>query len=150
VGEEFGFRGDGEREVWEDRSGQGGRGDDSYGGFNDRRREVLDGDVGEGNSFDNFFELEVDVGVLMFGGRRVLKLGAYYVSLLGGDIGEDVKEIGRGDGGGRGAGAVFITARSKAVTAWTWVVPGVVGAIQVILDNLVGGGDIDLVSVVDL
>jgi hypothetical protein len=57
VGEELGFWGDGERKVGEDRSGQGGGGDDGNGGFNDGRREVFDGDVGEGDSLDNFFEL---------------------------------------------------------------------------------------------
>jgi hypothetical protein len=82
VGEELGFRGDGERKVGEDGSGWGGGGDDSDGSFNDGWREILEGDVGEGDSFDNFFELEMDVGVLMFGGRGVLKLRAYYVSLL--------------------------------------------------------------------
>jgi hypothetical protein len=82
VGEELGFRGDGERKVGEDGSGRGRRGDDSDWGFNDGRREILEGDVSEGDSFDNFFELEMDIGVLMFGGWGVLKLRAYYVSLL--------------------------------------------------------------------
>jgi hypothetical protein len=45
---------------------------------------------------DDFFKLEVDVGILIFGGQGILKLGAYYVSLLGGDIGEDVEEVGQG------------------------------------------------------
>ena len=30
-----------------------------------------------------------------------------------------------------------------------WVVPGVAGAVEEILDNLVGGGDVDLIDVVD-
>ena len=30
-----------------------------------------------------------------------------------------------------------------------WVVPGVVGAVEELLDNLVGGGDVDLINVVD-
>ena len=30
-----------------------------------------------------------------------------------------------------------------------WIVPGVVGAVEEILDNLVGGGDVDLINVVD-
>jgi hypothetical protein len=93
----------------------------------------------------------VDVLVLVFEGRGILKLGVYNVSLLGGDVGKDVKEVGwGGDNGGRGAGAVFVTARGEAVTSWTWVVPGIVGAIQVVLDDLVGGDDVDLVCVVDL
>jgi hypothetical protein len=51
----------------------------------------------------------MDVGVLLFEGWRVLKLGAYDISLLGGNIGEDVKEVGQGgDDGGWGQGAVGI------------------------------------------
>jgi hypothetical protein len=96
VRKKLGFRGDGEWEVGEDRSGQGRRGDDGDGCFNDGRWEVFDGDVGEGDSFDNFLELLVDVLVLVFGGRGVLELRAYYVSLFGGDVGKDVEEVGRG------------------------------------------------------
>jgi hypothetical protein len=151
VREELGFRCDGERKIGEDRSGRGRGGDDSDGGFNDGRREVLEGDVGEGNSFNNFFKLEVDVGVLVFGGRGVLKLRAYYVSLLGGDVGKDVEKIGQGgDDGGWGAGAISVTARGEVVATWAGVVPGVVGTVQVLLDDLVGGGDVNLVGVVDL
>jgi hypothetical protein len=149
--EEFGFRGDGEWEVGENRSGRGGGGDDGDGSFNNGQQKILKWDVGEGNLFNNFFELEVDVCILMFRGRRVLKLRAYDISLFGGDIGEDVEEVGQGgDDGGRGAGAICIKARGEAVTTWAWVVPGVVGTIQVFLDDLVGGGDVDLVGVVDL
>jgi hypothetical protein len=39
----------------------------------------------------------VDVGILVFGGWRVLKLWAYYVSLFGGNVSKDVKEVGQGD-----------------------------------------------------
>jgi hypothetical protein len=151
VGEELGFRGDGEREVGENGSGRGGGGDNSDGGFNNGRREILEGDVSEGDLLDNFFELEVDVGVLMFGGQGILKLRAYYVSLLGGDVGEDVEEIGQGgDDGGRGARAVLVAVRGEVVTTWAGVIPGIVGAIQVVLDDLIGGGDVDLINVVDL
>ena len=38
-------------------------------------------------------------------------------------------------GGGRGVGG--------------WIVPGVVGAVEEFLNNLVGGGDVDLIDVVD-
>jgi hypothetical protein len=149
--EELGFWGNREWEVGEDRSGWGGGSDDGDRGFNDGQREILEGDVGEGDSFDNFFELEVDVGVLMFRGQGVLKLGAYDVSLFGGDIGKDVKEVGQGgDDGGQGAGAVFVAACSEAVTTWARVIPGVMGAIQVVLNDLVSGGDVNLVGVVDL
>ena len=47
-------------------------------------------------------------------------------------------------------GAIRVAVCGEVVTSWTRVIPGVVGAIQVVLDNLVGGGDVDLVSVVDL
>jgi hypothetical protein len=93
----------------------------------------------------------VDVLVLVFGGQRVLKLRAYDVSLFSSDVGKDVEEVGRGsDDGGRGAGAVCVAACGEAVTSWTGVVPGVVGTIQVVLDDLVGSGDVDLIGVVDL
>jgi hypothetical protein len=36
------------------------------------------------------------------------------------------------------------------ITTWAGVVPGVVGTIEVVLDDLVGSGDVDLVGVVDL
>ena len=67
---------DREGEFLEDRSGWGGRGDDGDGGFDNGRREILDGDVRKGDTFDNFFELEVDVGVLCFIGSGVLELRA--------------------------------------------------------------------------
>jgi hypothetical protein len=43
---------------------------------------------------NDFFELKVDIGILVFGGQRVLKLRAYNVSLFGGNVGEDVEEVG--------------------------------------------------------
>jgi hypothetical protein len=93
----------------------------------------------------------VDVHILVFGGRGVLKLWAYDVSLLGGDVGDDVKEVGQGgNDGGWGLGAVDVTVLGEMITSWAGVVLGIVGAIKVVLDNLVGGGDVDLISVVDL
>jgi hypothetical protein len=78
-------------------------------------------------------------------------LGACNVSLLGSDIGEDVKEVGQGcDDGGWGQGAIDIEVCGRAVTTWAGIVPDVVRTIEVVLDNLVGGGDIDLISVVNL
>ena len=65
-----------EGEFLKDRSGWGGRGDDSDGGFDNRRREVLNGNLREWDTVDNFFELKVDVGILSFVGRRVLELWA--------------------------------------------------------------------------
>jgi hypothetical protein len=72
----------------------------------------------------------VDVRILVLEGRGVLKLGAYDVSLLGGDISKDVEEVGwGGDDGGRGSGAVDVEACSGAFTTWAGVIPGVVGTI---------------------
>jgi hypothetical protein len=93
----------------------------------------------------------VDISILLFGDQGVLKLGAYNVSLLDGDIGEDVEEVGQGgDDGGWKQGAIGIEVRGRVIATWARVIPGVVGAIQVLLDDLVGGSDIDLVGVVDL
>jgi hypothetical protein len=151
VGEELSFRGDGEREVGEDRSGQGEGGDDSNWCFSDGRQEVFYWDVSEGDSLDDFLELEMDVFVLIFRGQGVLELRAYDVSLLGGNVGEDVKEVRwGGDDGGRGAGAIVVAACDETITTWAGIVPGVVGAIKVVLDNLVGSGNVYLISVVDL
>jgi hypothetical protein len=147
----LGSWGDREWEVGKDRSGWSRGGDDGDGGFSDRWQEVFNGDISKGDSFDNFFELVVDVSVLLFGDRRVLKLGAYNVSLLDGDIGEDVEEVGQGgDDGGRERGAIGVKVHGGVIATWARVIPGIVGAIQVLLDDLVGGGDIDLVGVVDL
>ena len=79
VGEELVLgveRDDREGEFLKSRGGWGGRGDDGDGCFNDGRREVFDRDVREWNALDNFFELEVDVGVLCFDCGGVLKLWA--------------------------------------------------------------------------
>ena len=80
-----------------------------------------------------------------------------------GELSKDVEEVGRGDrwvgkdegrGGdrnwrernGRGWAAAGMGVR-RGVGGW--VIPGVVGAVEEILDNLVGGGDVDLIDVVD-
>jgi hypothetical protein len=117
--EELGFRGDGEWEVEEDRSGWGRRGNDGNGGFNDGWRKVLDGDIGEGDSLDNFFKLKMDVCVLMLGDQGVLKLGAYDVSLFSGDVGEDMEEVGQcGNDGGRGMGTVDVDVGGGMIATW--------------------------------
>jgi hypothetical protein len=150
VGEELGFRGDREWEVGENGSRWGRGGDDSDGCFSDRWWEVFDEDVGERDMLDDFFELKVDVGILVFRGRGILKLRAYYVSLFGGNIGEDVEEVGQGSDKGQRQGAIGIEARGRAITSWTGVISGVVRTVKVVLDDLVGSGDVDLVGVVDL
>jgi hypothetical protein len=150
VREEVGFRGKREWEVGEDRSGWGRRGDDSNEGFSNGWQEVFNGDVSKQNMLNNFFELEVDIGILLFGGQGVLKLGAYNVSLLGGDISEDMEEVGWGYDGGWGWGAVGIRTQGRAITTWAGIVPGVVGTIEVVLDDLVGSSNVDLIGVVNL
>jgi hypothetical protein len=149
--EELGFWGDREREIGEDRSGWSGQGDNGNGGFNDRWWEVLDGDIGKGDSLNDFFKLEVDVGILVFGGWGILKLRAYYISLLGSDVSKEVEEVGQGgDNGGWRQGTVGIEACGRAVTTWAGIVPGVMRTVKVVLDDLVGGDDVNLVGVVDL
>ena len=50
-------RDDRKRELPEDRSGRGGQGDDSNGGFDDGGWKVLNRDVREGDTVDYFFKL---------------------------------------------------------------------------------------------
>jgi hypothetical protein len=151
VGEELGFWGDREQEVGEDGSRWGRRGNDGDRGFSNRQWEVFNGDVSKRDALDDLFKLMVDVGVLMFWGWGVLKLRAYYVSLLGGDVGKDVEEVGQsGDDGGWGWGAVGIDACSRVITTWAGVIPGVMGTIEIVLDDLVGSDDVDLVDIVNL
>jgi hypothetical protein len=102
VREELGFWGKREREDREDGSGWGGRGNDGNRGFSDGWQEVLYWDVGKRDLLDDFFELQVDIGILVLRGQGILKLGAYNVSLLGSDVGEDVEKVGQGDDRGWG------------------------------------------------
>ena len=72
-----------------------------------------------------------------------------------GDVGEDVEEVGRGvdaiDGDeGRGGGNAVTFASGARAIKRAGVVPSVVGTIEEVLDNLVGGGDVELVNVVKL
>ena len=79
MGEEFvlGVEGDDrEGEFLRDGSGWGGRGDDGDGCLDDSGREVLNWDVREWDAVNDFFKLKMDVGVLCFAGRGVLKLRA--------------------------------------------------------------------------
>jgi hypothetical protein len=92
----------------------------------------------------------VDIGILVFGGQGILKLGAYNVSLLSGDIGKDVEEVGQGGNRGWGQRAVGIKMRGDMITTWAEVVLGVVRTIKVVLNDLVGSGNINLVNVVNL
>jgi hypothetical protein len=150
VGEEFGFWGNRKWEERENRSGWGGGGDNGDEGFNNGWQEVFYRDVGKWDALNNFLKLKVDIGVLVFRGQGVLKLRAYYISLLSSDVSEDVKKVGQGCDGGWGWGAIGIEAHGGVITTWAQVVPGVVGTIKIVLDDLVGSGDVNLVSVVDL
>jgi hypothetical protein len=151
VGEELSFWGDREREVGKDRGRWGRGGNNSDGGFNDGQREILDRDVSERDLLNGFFELIVDICVLVLSGQGVLELRAYNVSLFRGDGGEDVEEVGwGGDNGGQGTGAIGVGVCGRVITTWAWIILGVVRTIEVVLDDLVGGGDIDLVGIVDL
>ena len=152
----------------------GRRRDDSNGGSSDRRQEVFYWDVRKWDALDYFLKLLVDVGVL---GLRVgvLKLTTREVVLLGGDVGEYFEEIGwssdkdRGGGGdwddrrqvddkwGKEGGRTDGRIREDRDSEWggrvavgAWIIPSVVGAIEEILDNLVGGSDVYLVDIVNL
>ena len=116
----------------------------------------------------------MDVCILWFG-VRVLKLRTREVVLLGGDVGEYFEEIGQGsnkNGGsggdgddgqqiddewgeedGRADGRVREDRDGEAcggVTIWARIVPGIVWAIEEVLNDLVGGSNIYLVNIVNL
>ena len=66
-----------------------------------------------------------------------------------------MEEVGRGvdaiDGDkGRGGGNAVTFASGAGAIERAGVVPGVVGTVEEVLDDLVGGGDVELVSVVKL
>ena len=74
---------------------------------------------------------------------------------MGGDVGEDVEEIGRGvntidSDEGRGGGNAVTFASGAGAIEGTWVIPGVVRTVEKVLDDLVGGGDVELISVIKL
>jgi hypothetical protein len=152
VGEELSFWGNGEWEVGEDRSGRSRGCNNGDGSFSNGWQEVLYRDVSKWDMLNNFLKLEVDMGILIFRGQGILKLGAYNVSLLGSDVGKNVEEVGRGGNDrGWGQGAIDIEVHSRVIiTPWAGVIPGIVGTIKIVLDDLIGGGDVDLIGVVDL
>ena len=71
------------------------------------------------------------------------------------DVGEDVEEVGRGvdtidsDEGRGGGNAVTFTSGAGAIKG-AWVIPSVVRTVEEVLDHLVGGGDVELISVIKL
>ena len=94
----------GEDEEWKGMAGRSRRGR-RWGSGNrsgdNRQREVLNWDVCKRDSLNDFLETLVDVDVL--GLRvRILELGTNNVVLLGGNVGENLKEIGWGDSKGGG------------------------------------------------
>ena len=75
VGEELVLsveRDNGEGELLEDGSGRGGRGNSGDRDFDNRGWEILNRDVCEWDTIDNFLKLKVDVSVLCFIGGGVL------------------------------------------------------------------------------
>jgi hypothetical protein len=157
VGKEFGFVKARKRKDREDGSRWGWRGNSGNRCSGNGQWEVLDGDVGKQNVLDDFFKLDMCIHVLILGGSGILELGAYYISLLGSDISKDVKEVGQDDSrvgkdgsGDEGQGAVCVEMRDRMITVQAGVIPGVVGTIKEVLNNLVGGSDVLLVDVVNL
>jgi hypothetical protein len=96
MGKEFGFRVEWEWKDWENGSRWGRGGDDSNRGFSNGWWEVFYEDVSKQDMLDNFFELDIYVDILVFGGQGVLKLRAYNVSLLCSDVGKNVEEVRQG------------------------------------------------------
>ena len=74
---------------------------------------------------------------------------------MGSDVSEDVKEVRRGvdaidsDEGRGGGNAVTFTSRAGAIER-AWVIPSVVRTVEEVLDHLTGGGNVQLVDVVNL
>ena len=66
-----------------------------------------------------------------------------------------MEEVGRGvdaidsDEWGGGGNAVTFTSGAGAIEG-AGVVPGIVGTVEEVLDDLVGGGDVELISVIKL
>ena len=174
VGEKVRFWEDREAEDATRGSRRGRRRDDSDRGGNDRQREVFYWDIRKWDTLDYFLKLLVDVGILGLW-VRVFKLRTREVVLLGGNIGEYFKEVGQGSDKDRGGGGDRDDGRQindewgkkggwadrgvredgdsewgRHVAVGTWIIPSVVGAIEEILNNLVGGGNVDLINVINL
>ena len=65
-----------------------------------------------------------------------------------------MEEVGWGvdviDNKGRGGGNAETFASGVGAIEGAWVIPGIVGTIEEVLDDLVGSGDVELISVVKL
>ena len=74
---------------------------------------------------------------------------------MSGNVGKDVEEVRGGvdaidsDKGQGGRNTVTFASGAGAIKR-AGVIPGVVGTVEKVLDNLVGGGDVELVNVVKL
>ena len=73
---------------------------------------------------------------------------------MGSNISKDVEEVGQGvnvinNKERHGGNTIMFTSRTGAVTG-AGVVPGVVGTVEEVLNNLVGSADVELVNVVKL
>ena len=74
---------------------------------------------------------------------------------MGGNVGEDVEEVGRGvdtidsDERRGGRNAITFVCWAGAIKG-AWVIPGVVGTVEEVLDHLVGGGNVELINVIKL
>ena len=95
IGEEVGFWKDWEAKGMTRGSRQGWGRDDSDRGNNDGWWEVFNRDVSKRDALDNFFKALVDVSVLRLG-VGILKLRTREIVLLGGDVGENLEEVGWG------------------------------------------------------
>ena len=74
---------------------------------------------------------------------------------MGGDIGEDVEEIGWGvdaidSDEGRGRGNAVTFASGAGAIEGAWVIPGVVGTVKEVLDDLVGSSNVELINIIKL
>ena len=74
---------------------------------------------------------------------------------MGSYVSEDVEEVGQGvdaiDSNERrgGGNAVMFAIRAGTIKG-AGIVPGVVGTVKKVLDDLVGGGDVELIDVIKL
>ena len=64
------------------------------------------------------------------------------------EIGQGVNVIDSNDGGD-GGNTVTFTSGAGAIEG-TWVIPGVVGTVEKVLDDLVGSSDVELINIIKL
>ena len=64
------------------------------------------------------------------------------------EVGRGVDAIDGNEGGGGGNTVAF--ASGAVAIERAWVIPGVVRTVEEVLDDLVGGGDVELINVIKL